>query len=74
MVSSEGETRICPQCGKRMIKRYKPCILASYPPQYPWFWWCRCGYTEDGGFDRGMTEEEIYERLWEEVQGRNDSG
>ena len=61
------ETRVCPRCGKRMIKRYEPRVLASYPPQYPWFWWCKCGHTEEGGIDRGMTNEEVYERLWEEA-------
>jgi len=67
MIPSEGGTRICPQCGKRMIKRYEPRMLASYPPQYPWFWWCKCGHTEAGGVDRGMTDEEVHERLWEEA-------
>jgi len=50
-----------------MIKRYESRVLASYPPQYPWFWWCKCGHTEEGGIDRGMTIEEVYERLWEEA-------
>ena len=57
--------RICPKCGKKMIKRYENFILATNPPQYPWYWWCGCGHIERGGIDRGMDVDELYRRIWE---------
>ena len=61
------QTKRCPKCGKKMIKRYENYVLTSYPPQYPWYWWCKCGYTEEGGIDKGITIEELYDKLWEET-------
>lgn len=57
---------ICHICGKKMIKRYANYVLTSYPPQYPWDWWCACGHTELGGVDRGQTDEEILKERWEQ--------
>jgi hypothetical protein len=57
------ETKPCPQCGKKMIKRYNR-ILPSYPPLYPWEWWCGCGHVEEGGCERGSTLEEQSMSLW----------
>ena len=60
------EVKICKKCGKKMIKRYRNEIYPTYPAQYPWYWWCKCGHTEEGGVERGLTEDEYYEKLWEE--------
>jgi len=61
------ECKLCPVCGKKMVKKYRGYELTSYPPQRPWDWWCRCGHVEEGGVDRGMTSEEFYGELWEEA-------
>lgn len=53
------------ECGKKMIKRSSNIVLTSYPPQYPWYWWCGCGKTREGGVTRGTTEAEIAQRDWE---------
>jgi len=63
----DEEMKICPECGKKMIKRYENYIYPTNPPQRPWYWWCGCGYREDGGIDMGFTEEEIYRLEWEIV-------
>lgn len=61
------ETNPC-ECGKIMIKRYQPIVLATYPPQYPWFWWCAgCGRTAEGGVERGITADEAYRTAWEKA-------
>ena len=67
------ETKKCPKCGKNMIKRYRTTFL-TYPPQYLWEWWCKCGYRQAGGIERGMTVEEVYEKLWEEVNKARKGG
>ena len=60
------ETKECPGCNKKMIKRYQNRVLTSYPPQYPWDWWCGgCGLVGEGGIDEGMTQEEMYQKEWE---------
>ncbi len=59
------KVRRCPKCGKKMIKRYENRVLATYPPRYPWYWWCKCGHTEEGGFDIGLTIEDFYDKMWE---------
>lgn len=64
--TQESQQRICSICGKKMIKRYANYVLTSYPPQYPWSWWCACGHTEPGGIERGKTDEEILEERWNE--------
>jgi len=59
------ETKPCPQCGKRMIKR---CVVAIYlidPPLLPSFWWCKCGRWEEAGIERGKTISGFYEWIWE---------
>ena len=57
----------CPNCGKKMIKRYTGQVLTSYPPQYPWYWWCGCGETRDGGIEQGKTEEQLAKEEWEKA-------
>jgi len=59
--------KICPKCGKKMIKRYEDYILPTNPPQYPWYWWCRCGHTERGGIEEVRNMEQIYRLLWRGV-------
>ena len=59
------EIKRCPQCGKKMIRRYRPYVLCSYPSLHPWDWWCGCGYSEVGGVERSMTLEEMVRREWE---------
>ena len=53
--------KLCPQCGRQMTKRYEDRVLLTDPPQYPWYWWCRCGHVEVGGMDRERRgDEEVY--------------
>jgi len=61
------ENKICQKCNSKMIKRSTGVVLTSYPPQYPWYWWCGCGHTERGGVERGKTNEEIAHEEWEKL-------
>ena len=61
---------MCPKCNSQMIKRYENRVLTTYPPQYPWYWWCGCGHEEGGGIERCTTEEEAAMMSWKAV---NDS-
>jgi len=55
----------CKKCGKQgMLKRYENRILTSIPPQYPWYWWCSCGNTQEGGIEEGIMASEIYKKSW----------
>jgi len=63
----EYGTKECPKCGRRMIKRYEDSILLTHPPQAPWYWWCGCGYREEGGVDRAVTNDEWYKMIWREI-------
>jgi len=59
----------CPKCDKEMIKRPTGNILCTYPPQFPWNWWCGgCNHYEQGGVDRGKTDDEIYREEWQKLQ------
>ena len=58
----------CTKCNSNMIKRYENRVLCSYPPQYPWYWWCKCGNKEQGGTERGTTTEELYDIKWKQAQ------
>ena len=46
-----------------MIKRYVECIFPTYPPKYPYYWWCGCGYREEGGADEEI-DESLYKEIW----------
>ena len=61
------DTKICPKCGKQMIKTTTGVALTSYPPQYPMQWWCGCSYTERAETIRGTTVEESRQKEWEEL-------
>lgn len=50
-----------------MIQQFDDIVLCSYPPQYPWHWWCGCGNTERGGILRGKTQEQFARESWEEA-------
>ncbi|RTK93076.1 hypothetical protein EKI60_06580 [Candidatus Saccharibacteria bacterium] len=68
MIEIDKETtKQCPICHKKMIKEYANYVLTSYPPQYPWHWYCGCGHTEDGGIERGITQEEVTRKQWEKA-------
>lgn len=58
-------SKACPECGKLMIRRWTGTELLTYPPGYPWYWWCGCGHEEEGGVERAKTEEEIARKEWE---------
>lgn len=62
------ETKVCSNCNKNMIKEYSNTILLSSPAQYPYEWWCACGYKEDGGVERGETKHEKFMRRWNDAQ------
>ena len=55
------------ECGKNMIKRHEDYVLASRPPQHPWYWWCGCGKRKEGGIEVGKTYEEIAMEQWEKT-------
>ena len=65
-------TKPCPACGKKMIRRNANYVLCTYPPIQPWDWWCACGHTEKGGEERGKTNEEILREQWEIAQHAQD--
>ena len=59
------ETKPCPECGKFMICRYANYALLTWPPQFPWSWWCGCGHTEYGGIKVDELPEDTLMRQWE---------
>ena len=61
------DAKVCPKCGKSMIRWATGEVLLSYPAQYPWEWRCGCGNRERGGIERGKTEGEIFREAWEAV-------
>lgn len=67
---TDDSTKPCSSCGKRMVRRYANFVLATYPAQYPWSWWCSCGHTEYGGVDRGVTAEELLRIDWEQANAK----
>jgi len=54
--------KICPKCGMKMLKRYN--YWASSTPRY---WWCGCGYTEEGGLEVRMGELQLVREKWERL-------
>ena len=50
-----------------MVVKYSSVVLMTYPAQYPWDWWCGCGYTEKGGIEGDSTYESIAREEWERV-------
>lgn len=61
------EKTICEKCGKWAIKQSTGIVLTSYPPQYPMMWKCGCGWSTSAGTIRGTTEEEVFNKQWEEA-------
>jgi hypothetical protein len=55
------------ECGKEMIKRYTDVVRLVYPSEHQWYWWCGCGRTEQGGWEREMTEEDLAMAEWEVI-------
>jgi hypothetical protein len=66
-----ADNMVCPKCGKKMIKQYTNTALTTYPPQYPWSWWCGCGYTAEGGVEKGKTTEQMSREAWEAINANN---
>ena len=63
----------CPNCGEVMIKRSRQYMLLTYPPQYPWDWWCGgCDIYVEGGTERGRTAEELYMEKWKQAQNKKE--
>jgi hypothetical protein len=60
---------ICKRCGKQMVQKQPDRIYPSNPPQWDVVWWCGCGYTENGGRQRGKTQDEIMRDEWERING-----
>lgn len=55
------ETKLCPQCGKKMLKIDTEVASMSYAPRYPCRWWC-------GGCDLyGEPVMASARILWEEL-------
>jgi len=63
------ETKICPKCQKKMIKRSTGIVLSSYPQQYPMMWWCGCGHQEPAETIQGKTDEQVSREEWERING-----
>jgi len=57
----------CLACGMKMIRRSTGVDLLSYPPQYPWNWWCGCGHTVEGGVERAVFLEDSFQEAWERL-------
>ncbi|MCD6197496.1 MAG: hypothetical protein J7K15_02845 [Deltaproteobacteria bacterium] len=58
---------ICPKCGREMVRVKTGTALLVNPPMYPMKWWCQCGYEEDAGTERILSEEEIRKNIQERV-------
>jgi len=54
----------CPKCGSNMVEKPPTMIYTSSPPQWDSVMWCACGYSEDRGRVRGMTEQEMLHDDW----------
>lgn len=67
---AEEEVKKCTRCNKIMIKKSTdgkfPCRENDF-----WFWWCKCGNTEDGNYIRDKTFEDQYQQQWEEAQEKD---
>ena len=63
------EHRVCPNCGKLMIKRVSTEIddVIDGLPAKEWWWHCGCGAKETGGVLKGVPELEYLKREWERV-------
>jgi hypothetical protein len=66
--------KVCPKCGKNMIRKYRNLVLTSMPPQYPWIWWCACGHEERGGVDAGVSQRELDMNRWKEANKQITNG
>ncbi len=66
----QSETRECKQCSKLMIPRPDCMNLGSSPIEQGWYWWCRCGWNENGGIQMsGELEEVFHENIWNKANG-----
>jgi hypothetical protein len=59
-------TKVCPECGKLMIKEWGA-QLSSDPPQQAWVWWCGCGHREWGGVEIHPSFQLRMVGQWEDV-------
>ena len=56
---------ICPKCNRKMIRVRTGIALLVNPPVYPMKWWCQCGYEEDAGTERSLSELELRKAIQE---------
>ena len=66
-MGEDSNNKVCPECGKRMIKTGTGVILATYPAQHPQMWWCGCGHAEEAETLRGKTVEQLRREEWEDL-------
>jgi hypothetical protein len=47
--------KLCPQCTHFFAVLVRSgVILPTDPPKYRLQWWCRCGYREEAGIEKGI--------------------
>ena len=62
-----SNSKLCPNCGKKMIKVGTGIVLTSYPPQYPQTWWCGCGHEEPAETLTEKTEYHLNLEEWNKI-------
>lgn len=61
------ETKLCPKCSANRVKQYTGMVLCDNPPQYPFIWYCGCGYNEETGVDRHQYEPPTIHEIWQKA-------
>jgi hypothetical protein len=64
---TDEQTKPCPECGKKMVRKFGMGTLDTWPAQRGWGWWCGCGHTEHGGVESDKTPDQIAHEKWEEA-------
>ena len=61
------QVKRCPECGKRMVKRFYDEVTWAYTVAAVWDHWCGCGHTERGGYDDDGVADARLRAEWEEA-------
>lgn len=64
-ISPATDTKLCPACGKFMVRWYTDRILRTCLAPPPWTWRCGCGYQERGSVECGKTTDDLFRETWE---------
>lgn len=60
-------TRTCPDCDKRMVRRFDLNTTTTYPPPVRWRWWCACGALAEPEPGDSATYDEAVRAEWQRV-------